>query len=80
MVSHHVLEKTIYDLVRDRPCTCIHGRPTYQLFRTLSRECQEAAFEINVGYTLCVDLELSPLIVGAAAHLRDTGKTFTEPV
>ena len=80
MVSHHVLEKTIYDLVRDRPCTRIHGRPTYQHFCTLSRECQEVAFEIDVGYAWCADLGLSPLIVGAAAHIRDTGETFTEPV
>ena len=80
MVSHHVLEKTIYDLFCDRPCTRIHGRPTYQHFCTLSRECQEVAFEINVGYAWCADLGLSPLIVGAAAHHRDTGKIFTEPV
>ena len=80
MVSQHALEKTIYDLVRDRPCTRIHGRPTYQHFCTLLRECQEAAFEINVGYAWCADLGLSPLIVGAASHLRDTGKTFTEPI
>ena len=80
MVSQHVLEKTIYELVRDRPCTRVHGRPTYQHFRTLLRECQEVAFEINVGYGWCADLGLSPLIVGAAAHFRDTGETFSEPI
>ena len=80
MVSQHVLEKTIYELVRDRPCTRVHGRPTYQHFRTLLRECQEVAFEINVGYGWCDDLGLSPLIVGAAAHFRDTGETFSESI
>ena len=80
MVSHHALEKTIYKLVRDRPCTRIHGRPTYQHFCTLSRKCQEAAFEFDTGYLWFADLGLSPLIVGAAAHLRDTSKTFTEPI
>ena len=79
MASHHALENTVFDQVRNRPCTRIHGRPTYEHFRTLGRKCHESAFEIDVGYPWCDDLGLNPLIEGAAAHLRDTNKIFAEP-
>ena len=78
MVSQHALETAVYDQVRTKPCTRVHGRPTFENYLTLKRECQEPSYGINVGYHWCGDLGLSPVIVGAAAHQIDTGLAYVE--
>ena len=73
-------QKAVYDAIRAKPFTRVHGRPTRKSYDRLLEEACELASAFDVPYEWAGDHGLLAEVLGAEAYLRVTGKDYVEPV
>ena len=66
MASTIDLEESVYNQVRAKPLTRIHGRPKWLQIRQMAREMRKQAIKYRVSYDWASNYGLQALVVGAA--------------
>ena len=65
------LEESVYNQVRAKPLTRIHGRPKWLQIRQMAREMRKQAIKYRVSYDWAGNYGLQALVVGAARYATD---------
>ena len=71
MASAIDLEESVYQQVRAKPLTRIHGRPKWLQMRQMSREMRKQAIKFRVSYDWSGNYGLQAIVVGAARYATD---------